>query len=570
MSMVDSSSIEHEPTRSMPPMSNDSPYPAAPRNSITSPVHGADDGPSNVTASSDQTLTLNVPSHSSEGTRPVSRKPAYQRARAWSDATNLTSYSQSTLVPTTHQLDGSSPQLTPPSQHSIYSRNLPSDTSIPLSAKQPRQLRSTASDADLRAQALSPTSAHRRSRENMDAIHELNGHGASKGDAAKTAAATGKAPKSPKSPKSPKRPKSPKSSKMMSTMGALDTNAEWSMGIYGLEELAGKMVATSPTYKKSGKKHGKHGKARKSSSLNPGQGSGGQPMRPRMQPIRDETANQTLPSSPEMCAADRRSSRASSLASNRRAYITKSIASAEHLIRRESTLTLVQPPPCPEEVPPLPASLASPSLTSNQSSPMSAIAIEEHRPISVITASFLDYEIESVHAVSLADPAGACTTPVSAASALAEVEPPSVALKEDYRAFMDAIGNFRESWLNDDDEEGSCLLYMPPWPLASSELERLEKDRCAALLALLRSEQKFVRMLRLLKDQFITPLRQAAKKPGIYVGRSFSDRDVTAVFGVAEQLLPLHEALLKEFELSKESHGHSGTIEDAINAFSKH
>jgi len=55
-------------------------------------------------------------------------------------------------------------------------------------------------------------------------------------------------------------------------------------------------------------------------------------------------------------------------------------------------------------------------------------------------------------------------------------------------------------------------------------------------------------MLQLLQHAFITPLRHAAKKPGIYMGRPFSEKDVAAVFGMVEKPLPVHEALLKDLE----------------------
>jgi hypothetical protein len=245
---------------------------------------------------------------------------------------------------------------------------------------------------------------------------------------------------------------------------------------------------------------------------------------------------------------NRHVSRTSILAENRRAYITKSIASAESLLRRESisNLALSAPNYKDEKVPPMPGITVSLSKSSN-SSPISA---PQEQPISGIPSSSLDHETEKVKAptASINDNASTSSA-VTIRNSVEELDTPSVALKEDYRAFIEAISNFRKSWLNDD-EEGRRVLLLGNNSvfILYLELERQEKERCANLLTLLRSEQKFVRMLKLLKNQFIIPLQQAAKRPGIYVGRSFSEKDITSVFGLVEQLLPVHEALLHDLE----------------------
>jgi hypothetical protein len=76
----------------------------------------------------------------------------------------------------------------------------------------------------------------------------------------------------------------------------------------------------------------------------------------------------------------------------------------------------------------------------------------------------------------------------------------------------------------------------------------LEEERLKTLYNLIASEKKFVRMLQLLRNAFIEPLRLNAAKSNRFIHRSYTKDEITAIFGSIEQLLPRHEKLLRDLE----------------------
>ncbi|KAI9591573.1 hypothetical protein BDF19DRAFT_417036 [Syncephalis fuscata] len=534
-----------------------------PRNSLITSDRATDllDVSSQDAVSPDQSL-LRTPTsftpypdllpHQSE---PASLK-VRNRARAWSDVSATTCYSNTTIIPPTEINTAQLLSLAFP-KHSIYSSNHQSETTIVMQdkdttttkasndssvtnptltqignrstfkqlffgPKEPKQLRATASESDIKDSRRKLEKSRNKSRADLNAINEHT-------ELATTSDDSNDGVDNTKGRKS-----STYSRKKRSSKTSQSKNAKF------VEENV-MVIMSSPlnintTTTASKKKRDKKGKAPRNST-----DDANRPSRSRKGTMNSQMDSPPLPfigeesddfnvqssSFSNQIDRSRRTSCASTLAKNRRAYITKSIASAESLKRRESINTLAMSPTTDT---PDTSTLAYMQLSPNllQSlqkigSPSTINSGISERPISVITSSFLDVEVTKDA------PASVVSTEMNHTFSEEEW---SAAQGRDYRAFIDALGNFRDSWLNEDEEE----------------LERLENERCASLLTLLKSEQKFVRMLRLLKREFITPLRQAAKKPGIYVGRSFSDKDISAVFGTVEKLLPVHEQLLMDLE----------------------
>ncbi|RKP24801.1 Dbl homology domain-containing protein [Syncephalis pseudoplumigaleata] len=104
----------------------------------------------------------------------------------------------------------------------------------------------------------------------------------------------------------------------------------------------------------------------------------------------------------------------------------------------------------------------------------------------------------------------------------------------------------------------------------NDELEQQEMGRLAAVISLIRREQKHLRALVLLKGAFAEPLYKAHEQARRHPFSNFDRAKLERVFSIPIKMIPFHKLFLRDLETSVEKHAVTGTLSDVITTFNKH
>ncbi|KAI8057596.1 Dbl homology domain-containing protein [Syncephalis plumigaleata] len=104
----------------------------------------------------------------------------------------------------------------------------------------------------------------------------------------------------------------------------------------------------------------------------------------------------------------------------------------------------------------------------------------------------------------------------------------------------------------------------------NDELEQQEMGRLAAVISLIRREQKHLRALVLIKGAFAEPLYKAHEQARRHPFSNFDRSKLERVFAIPIKMIPFHKLFLRDLELAVEKHSMTGTLSEVITTFNKH